>query len=383
MRLRFETTNSETSTFLKCTKRWFFEYYSKLRPKKKSWHLDFGAIIHAGIEEGYRCFPTFSSSLDFVDLEAIKNVSIKMAHNKAKMLFDDSLELSKNNPYIETEEIKNEYIKSCELSKSMLCLYWDCSVDDFDCFIPIFIEKSFCVPVLNSVGKKSHLYHKGVFDLVVYDCHWKDLVLIDHKTMEANVMTVEKRFEFDPQISGYLYALKWLLNQEKIINPLTKKPFDKKTPVGRIHYNALRKKIPSKPLWLKNGSVSSKMIDTLPKIYEDALQEQCMIKNIPIKEKQDKLLKILQEKGHKSFYCRFEYYKPQKEIDIWVNEQYSTTRRMRKLYKKPFLSVRTSEACTMAWSPSCPYRMVCIDDTLEIRELYYRIAEKRHEEIIL
>jgi hypothetical protein len=277
------------------------------------------------------------------------------------------------------EEFEQEYRDSIELLSSMVKIYFWATMGDQKTWVPMLIEQPFRVPILNKAGNPAHLYHKGVFDLVVFDVEWKSIVLVEFKTTLSDTTTIEKRFEFDPQICGYLYALRYLLAKGMLYHPITKKQLSSNTAIGKVSYNVLRKKVPSVPKFNKNGRVSSAAIDTLPKIYEKALLQQDA-KGLERTEKQSLILHNLKAKSYNPYFRRYEHYKTRDQIMRWASDQIHKARKMRRLISHPEEVVRSSVSCTLASSPKCQYRAVCEDDTPEIRKNNYIIAANRHEE---
>jgi len=331
----------------------------------------------------------------------------KLSQAKARQVLDDQVEaifkeLSPDD-FSTRDDLQAELVDSNELVDSMLDIYWRSNRADQTNYIPILIEAPFEAPVLNKAGYPSHLYHQGVFDLVFLDRVFGDLVLAEVKTTGSEPMSIERRFEFDPQIGGYLYALKWLLSEGRIINPETRRPLDRATTVGRVVYNVSRKKAPSKPSINKNGAVSTAAIDTLPELYAQAMHEQVyeqpqLDKENPTerqieahmkkvstyeqtKAKQVEILTRLELRGTGPFFGRFEHYRSDDSLDLWAHEQLVTTRQMRSARRDSSLCVRNELACNMPGAPSCPYRAVCIEDHPDVRGALYRIAEVPHEEV--
>lgn len=94
---------------------------------------------------------------------------------------------------------------------------------------------------------------EGTLDLII---EWKKhLWIVDHKT--AAQIPGDSQLEHDDQFTGYM----WLAHEHGI-------------PVIGVIYNALRKKIPTKPLVLASGGLSkNKSIDTTYDVYMEAIEE--------------------------------------------------------------------------------------------------------------
>lgn len=383
-------TNSETSQFRSCQKRWWFEYVELLRTKTERSYFSIGSAYHAALAHGYLQVKKFmyedpSSWIgDFPEdlLEHITKTSIAVGRNylHAKVSeIKESLISSQNQAYL--HDLETDFAHDLNILEWMVEFYWVETLKELDSWIPILIEYPFKVPIRDRRGRRRHLYHEGVLDLVVFDKNFERLVLVEHKTTSLLPYQFEDRFEFDPQCGGYLYAIKELLNEGYLIDPRTTMSFPPNTPIGSVVYDVIRRKVPSKPKTNKDGSVSVQKIDTLPEFYEAALKEQETFKGIGRSPKQEEILSTLQGRGHLSFFTRFEHMRPKSSIDDWVREQYISARHMRASIRNPDLIVRNEKACTMITSPACPFRSLCINDNPSTREMNFRIANSAHEEV--
>jgi hypothetical protein len=293
----------------------------------------------------------------------------------------DQLDDILNTGQCSQEESSKYIIKTSEakrLARSMLSIYWQNVLPINKSLIPVFIEEPFCVPIMSKIGRPAHLYHKGVFELVLLDTFTGDLVLLKIKTTEGLPATYERRLEFDPQYGSYLYALRHTVRAGQVMHPITLLPLPSDTPVGRVIYDVIRRKKPTVPEITKKGLVSVKDIDTLPEIYRDALEKQ-RNRGIESTLKQRDILDRLEGRGHSPFFQRFEYYRNDNEIDEWTKDQWMFSHRLRALKAHPERAYRSPGACTPSSSPRCGYRMLCIEDTPDSRDRFFVIRKDLSE----
>ena len=208
--LQLQTTNSETSCFRKCPAAWGFEYVELLRPKRRPRHFMVGDAVHVGLAwwilELWR-----NRNAERVVLDGL----IKQAAEKARIALTiyhaEQEEVIEGEGYPVDGETLDEWNADRDMVESMIRLHCARYVDEDRETVPILIEQPFSVPVRDSRGRKSHLYHDGVIDWLFYDPAYDELVLCDHKTSADDPAGMEKRLEFDPQIAGYLYAVREML----------------------------------------------------------------------------------------------------------------------------------------------------------------------------
>jgi len=381
MHMRQMFTNSETSCFQQCQKKWYFCYHQLLRPKIRNWHLRFGSAFHAAMAVGYSIF--LDKSLQALGESDYTNYIV----DKARKGGQDELTGQYSDiirkrvlDWSEEERIEKESEESRALLDSIVKLYFWVNRRDQHVWVPMLVEQPFRVPLLDANYNETGFYHLGVFDLVVYDLEWEAIVLVEFKTTSSDTSTVSRRFDFDPQMCGYLYALKYLLGTGKLLHPITGEKLTTSAGIGKISYNVCRKKIPSIPKMKKDGMVSVAAIDTLPSVYEDALKQQVR-RGLEITTRQKVVLEGLRNRGFSSFFRRYEHYYSTGDLLTWAKEQRINCSNMAEMAENPSQAVRSPIACTMASSPRCAYRPICVDDTPEIRSAFYDASNKRHEEI--
>jgi hypothetical protein len=380
---KFVATNSETSDFRNCVLRWFFVYVCLLRPKMESKALYMGSAYHDGLSHGFReWMKLVRDDVPPKDLE--EHVS-SVSSGAARVSLQDRTEtIAQRFPAgsFEESELWAAFDELAPVLEWMVRFYWRETREDFAIRYPVLVERPFEIPVRNKVGKRTRLHHAGVIDLVMFDQMWGTLVLNEHKTSKDSPLGFERRLEFDPQCGGYLYALRELLLDGRIVDPKKGMLFSPRTQIGTVVYNVMKRKIPTRPSVNKDGSVSTRAIDTLPEHFENALNEQEIENGISPSPKQRAILEKLRGKGSSSYFMRYEHSRPDRTVERWRQEQYVTARQMRAVRRDPKLATRNDRSCNMASSPPCPYRSLCIEDSEELRSMNFRIADDAHEEVV-
>jgi hypothetical protein len=370
-------SNSEVQTFRDCGQKWAFAYVERLRPKTVAPPLSFGSAIHAGLAAGYLAIAAARTRSSEATLPEVLD-----AAEGATRRYREAWEPS-------SEQSEEEGAKAFEVALWMIRHYWQTHERDLRTLVPLGVEVPFQAPLIDSMGRRiAHLQLAGVIDLIAYDTEAKDLVVVDHKTTSAEVSTIDRRVEMDPQMAGYLWAVREYIRQGRILSLLSVPPSLRDlgariergdVPTGRIAYNVLRKRAPRTPEITQRGMVSVSAIDTLPSIYARALEQQ-EERGYVRTEAQADLLARLVAKGD-TFLSRREFFRSDAELDRWRREAFLDGSRMREARLDGGLVTRNPGHCTSAWSMPCVYRSVCLDPSApELRESF-RVAVETHEEI--
>jgi hypothetical protein len=398
-------TNSEQQCARDCMVKHGFAYAEGLRPKVTPRALSFGTAFHAGPAALYRTIGTVPQD------EALE---LGMARGLAAI--DDSFGawLEKVEPLTSPEQLQElgDYAADAVLdARWMFKHYCHTFRADITRLVPLAVERSFSVPMRNVLGRVvPHFRYAGVWDLVAYDPEHGDIVIFDHKTTKGDVGSIDRRVEIDTQMAGYLYALQeeinafnlWDIKDERRI-PEIKRAFDGMR-IGRIAYNVVRKKRPTAPQINKDGTVSIAAIDTLPEIYEDALEQQRepewltkayanreskggelkfneqATRYTELQVKQAGVLQRLRDRGD-TFIGRREFFRTPDEIERWRREAMTQANVIRMAEAKPELRYRNPGHCTGPASLPCSYRSLCIDDAPELRAAFDVVP--RHVEVEL
>lgn len=378
-------TNSERQAFLDCSQKWHFAYVENLRPKVAPRALGFGSAVHAGLAAGYDAIAQarLQGRAD-ADPVGAAEVATQNAQNAWFATLVEHTELNDD----ALEELANDAERTVATARWMVRHYFQRFADDQRHLIPLGIEMPYELTLLDRSGRRvPHLRVAGVLDLVAFDETAGDLVLFDHKTTSGEVGSIDRRVELDPQMAGYLWAMRELLRRKRFPTKLLAqldarvltRLLDDKLPNGRIVYNVLRKKQPRVPPVLKNGLVSAAAIDTLPEVYASALSEQEQ-RGFARTEAQAELLSKLESKGD-TFLSRREFFRSDEEILRWRREVFLDASRMRQARRDPGLVTRNAGHCTMPWSMPCVYRNVCLDPESQEHRAAFRVAEQTHEEV--
>ncbi len=400
-------TNSETQAARNCMVLHGFAYADGLRPRVAARPLSFGSAFHKGPEALYRTIGTVPhDEVEGIALErglAAIDLALKTWLAKAE---------AGNEPLQELYEYAAVAVAD---ARWMFEHYVRTFRDDITRLVPLAVERAFDVPMRNVIGRiVAHLRYAGVWDLVAFDPEHGDIVIFDHKSTQGDISSIDRRVELDPQMAGYLYALREMLASDPesfiraigMMHPRAEEAITairgKTATLGRVTYNVVRKKRPTTPNVNKDGTVSVAAIDTLPGLYEAALVaqgnpdwldkaranvgakggEQKLAEQIErwdeLKTKQTRLLDQLRAKGD-TFIGRREFWRTGAEIERWRREAFVQAGLIRDAESNPLLRFRNPGHCTMPWSRPCVYRGICLDDSPELRAQFDVLP--RHVEV--
>ncbi len=411
--MRQEISNSELCTFRTCRKKHSFEYLALLRPKLPARVLTWGNTIHAGLEAGY--LGAFGPALEHPEgrlgMATAAGCSGVRAYHAAYLVKLD--EATRDGmPDEVAQERFEDAAKMLTVALWAVPHFFEATQRDLETLVPLGFEVPFRVPVPDKRGHPTGLKLKGKIDGIWWDPENHQVIVDDHKTVDELVGTTEKRIALDPQMSGYMHAVRHLMRTGKM-GPLDGSllPDGAAELIGRCRYNVIRRSGPKQPgvnkvakndgpvqavgrdpwpeatLALKareeetgeqHGLVSTKTIDTTAAIFAAALAAQ-MERGLPINEKQQEILDRLQRQGDR-YFARFEFWRGSNQLEQWRQELWVEARLMREAERLPVLQTRNPGACTTAASMPCAYRAVCLDDEPETRALY-RVAAMKHEEV--
>jgi len=369
-------TTSEVQTFRDCPQKHDFAYRQRLRPKVTGKALAIGDIFHRGMSAG------LLAGWKGVDgLTADQRLARQHAASTADVdarVFAWIQEVVEHDPNADYAGLQAFADDAGAMIKFMLANYFELSRRDLVSLILVEAERPFAVRVRDAIGRKTRVEFRGVRDAVFYDPTYNALELHEHKTVSNMPDDIGKRAEMDPQTSGYVYSL----IEERaagLLRFLDGTPVPSNAILGRIAYNAVRKKRPSTPKVNKDGSVSVAAIDTTAEIYMAALDEQQHARKIPVTEKQLEVMRGLAARVN-PYFGRHEYQKTRAEIDRWRNDTMVDAARIRLADNNPATRTRNPGNCNMPWSMACSYRTVCLDDTPETRASF-RVLDHAHPEV--
>lgn len=396
-------TNSELGTFRNCSQLHGFIYPDLLRPKLEAPYFAEGHAYHAGAEAAIlRAFDpdVVADPLEHRQAEAItagRNAAAESWRAYHKRLREVEISDEHRAGLLERAGEMTTVIGA------MVERYVRGVPSDFERLIPLATEYRFEIPIPDaSGGLRSRVRLRGVIDAIWWDPDQADLVIDDHKTTASGADTITRNLGADPQLCGYLVAVRHLLRRrlgelinvgtlrargisESALADLLQRAAGGGVAIrtGRIRYNVLRKKIPTEPKVLKSGLVSSaKTIDTTAEVYGAALVGQGL-HGTPATEAQLALLETLREKPDRWF-SQIETWRTPEEIERWRVEAVVDARRIRALERDPGTRTRNLWYCTGPGG-SCAHRPICdvardaATAPPEILDLF-RIADSKHEE---
>lgn len=424
-------TSSELGSFRACPQQHAFAYIDLLRPKIEAPFFGFGRAFHAGIEASIRC--AFAPEVRALERDERMRKARDAAEVATHVVLSEYERKIRHADDLHPERVRGleaEALERVKLANVLLARQIDQTADDYEHLLPVAIERAFEVPVLSVDGaRRVPVRLRGVIDAVWYDPDQFDLVVDDHKTTTKGVDYYTPKLSADPQLCGYLHATRslaadgtlfdvaqlrtWGWPEDEITRVLQAAKAGK-IGVGRVRYNVSRKKIPTEPRVLKDGTISAARIDTTAEVYEAAMLrqvERCLAcggsgvagggsdlptgEEKPCKpckgtgagqqpsEEQRALLQSLRERPD-TWFRRLEVWRTEDEIERWRRETVINAARIRSLARHPDERTRNLDHCTGPGG-RCDYRQLCAETSManegpaEILALF-RKAESAHEE---
>lgn len=268
--------------------------------------------------------------------------------------------------------------------------------------IPIATEVPFEAPIYDNAGKRVNgVKIRGIIDALMYSRTSNLLITHEHKQAKLHVETIEKRIPFDPQISTYVDAARYLLDSGALDAVLWAHGVEdaKGVRVGPVVYNVARAAMPKTPKTNKDGTISVAQIDTLPEIYQEALQTQknptwydkalatgspekieaAEQRYLELRRKQSALLEDLYSNVG-SYFGRFDHFRSEREMNDWRRDLVKDVKRVRLAWLRDDEITRNPGNCSMPWSMSCEYSSICLDRQDEsIRAALFTTPEERNK----
>lgn len=372
-------TASELSSFRSCRQRWWLNYDQQLDPRREeSYVRNLGNLYHGcvalGIKAIYRNWQ--SAPVTYEDSDHGYEVAIGQALKV----------LEKQQPTNGADvEAMTDWQSMGDKLLSMLQCYWEFMADRWEHQIPLYVEDTFRVPILNNGGKVGHLWLEGAWDVIWWDKRQQALFIEDHKTTSKSFSEIEKRLPLDVQMSSYVYGLKMTLRarltrKQTELWPgyealgITHAAIDA---VGIVRYNVARTKAPTRPKTNKDGTISTAAIDTRPDMYRAALESQEGTPKPATAEKQQALLAKL-EATPPEYFRQIEHHWSEREIERWRKEVWIDAADMRAVSRQPARATRNQFTCTEG-PYGCSYEDGCLEPA-SIPDFYTR-RENRHREL--
>ena len=236
---------TEIQTYLACRRKWNYTSLNRmsLEPKSPQKALSLGIGVHEALEAYYR---------DGDDpVEFFRN----WAYNESERLYNLNL----------NQEEMDDLRDAWDLGIGMLSNYaqWSKANDNFDF---IAAEQQFKVPIFTPDGFVKG-YFVGRFDGLIRFRDTDEVAVIDHKTFSVRPQSADW-LQLDLQTTGYAYAATYLAQ----VGALEAFGVQKHSAVDKVLWNGLRKKLPTVPAILKNGTLSrASNMDTTLEVYQNAI----------------------------------------------------------------------------------------------------------------
>lgn len=275
---KYEVHVSDVRAFKSCRRKWHWSspLGLNLEPDKPYAPFFLGRVIHTALELYYRS----NGRMSMYDATDIATTIEREKMEVAGTLWDTEEEMLEENTELAFGMMENYDIwqRSGEQQNSV---WGDANLEFLD------METVFTVPLRTAKGNpSSKVFLGGRFDGLVRRRDDNTLWLFESKTTRS-IMELQRTLAFDEQAGAYIYAAQELLGEA----------------VYGVVYNIMRKKVPTKPQLLKNGTLSkNKSIDTTVHTYWQAVQDAHpeWTKEEMLEEYND-ILQILHEKENKFF----------------------------------------------------------------------------------
>jgi|SRR5678815_149141 hypothetical protein len=211
---------------------------------------------------------------------------------------------------------EEEYFGYRDLGTGMMNFYYDYARENDD-FQVIARESVFSIPLgfeaidtredSPNYGKKSEVHARGKRDTIIYWPHRDAFGVRDHKTAAKVDEDYFSKLDSDPQVSTYL----WASREEAKIHDLPWKNIDE------CLYEVLRKKFPTPPTMLKNGTPSISRTDeaATAKMFNDYIEEHNLRVWYDANEKAQNYYNWLIDQGDRRFIERKTTFRSQNFMD--------------------------------------------------------------------
>jgi hypothetical protein len=328
--MKYEVHVSDIRAFKTCRRQWNWSspLGHNLEPDKPYAPFFSGRVVHTALELYYR------SNGNMTLMEAV-DVAFTIEYEKME---------SAGTLWEEEEQMLNEqkelvygimehydiWIHSGEHNKSP---WGDENLEYLD------METTFTVPMLTENGNPSNrVYLGGRFDGIVRRRDDGTLWLFETKTTRS-IKELQNTLAFDEQAGAYIYAAQLLLGEQ----------------VYGVIYNILRKKVPTTPRLLQNGTLSvNKSIDTTASYYlRAAMSHHQDMSRENLIELYNEILMDLHERGNLFFSRTIIRRTPGEIAELADNLWYVALEMVRpstKLYPSPSWT-----SCTF-----CRFRAPCL-----------------------
>jgi hypothetical protein len=188
-------TNSERSCFRRCHREHRYKYVDKIRPVKKGKPLDFGTVMHGGLEQWSLAYQDIGNGELLPGPGGELPLEVALSATKAKFVsvFDEDTELDEFDLVVAEELMKGYHFR------------WSEQMGE-DGIEVIAVEQQFDGPLVNpETGRPSRTFRNGgKVDVIV---RWRgEYWLMEHKTTSKDIEPGSdywQRLRIDGQVSTY------------------------------------------------------------------------------------------------------------------------------------------------------------------------------------
>ena len=328
-------THSQIAMFKQCRQKYWFNYIEKLESKALVRPLYEGRLIHEAIAEYYG--QKNQNKLPLNEIKEIISNKINGIITTQRQELDNAYEIPNEEMDEKLDKIEEEVLTVID--------HYIAYAEEHDKFEFIAPEQNFEYKI------DDHLIVSGKIDGIIKepDGIW----LIEHKTTSSKDFTdYIKTLMLDEQLELYLFIMKQITGKE----------------IKGVIYNIIRKKIPTKPKILKDGSVSKdSRIDTTVEVFKKALKDNnCDEKDY------EQILEMLKKN---EFIKRERIFRTSNDLQAFFDEWLETLKALTSpkilIYKNPW-------NCKIM---KCPYYTLCVEDTEENRKFNFNIRKEVNQEL--
>jgi len=344
-------TYSELRSRRRCPWRGHLEYDQRLTPVVKAPGLREGSIMDAGLNALYTHHrDTGEHDLDVmlaaIDQEAAKEEDRIAAH--AQLFEEEWAEIREKTQLL--RDVAAGYVAWAERADEGLQVV----TRQFQADVPVIAPSGF--------ASTKYQYRFKPDGLVVLD---GELWLWEDKAWKTIDQPSLKMLQMDEQCGMYLWGLRRLIHRRRVPAQVKTAVERYGLPVGVI-YNILRKKLPTVPKLLKDGSTSrDKAIDTTPEVYLRTLLDRGQ-------DPADyaEMLAMLRDKGQ-TFFVRQAVYRNATELEEIGRRIWEASRLISEGHRFKVID----RSCAQ-----CQFWAYCLEPSDDLLLHAYRVRERVHEE---
>lgn len=302
---------SDIRTFRTCRRKWGWASPLKANLEPAIPYVPFftGRAFHAALEYYYRDHTPFDETLDkYLTSEEANMAEIGEMWPSEKEAFDEQIELIRSIIQHYSVWQAQDTKTYCDNNLEFISLE-----QEFN--IPLPIPKGVIHPTLGIPSNghwHPHIHLGGRFDGVMRHIPSNTYWLWETKTTRS-IQELTTSLANDEQCGVYMYAASKMLN----------------VPIKGVLYNMVRKKAPSLPSVLKNGSLSKAVsVDTTHFMYQEEVKAMFPdFSDETIEDEYGQILETLRENEFK-FFMRYPVYRSAYELEMLMANVYHTAMEM-------------------------------------------------------